>query len=244
LHAYRLALLEAQRGRRREAEAALAQGAAHNKWVTENAPTGSWDHLSRPVYSDVWPVAVAAALGDHRAALELGRAVSPQIDRLEPRQETTRREYANAQIILRTQIAMAAYALGDFATADREMARVAEYRKALGEEDLGDVRSREFERTFAALVKVRLDKPAEARALVEPALAIQRDLATRNVDDPSQYLEHAAALCTAAAAGVGDPARLLAEASTLMAKLPPEMKRLSFVEFWRDRIDEARSRRR
>jgi len=244
LHAYRLAFLEAQRGRRREAEAALVQGGEHNTWVTENAPPGSWDHLSRPIFRDVWPVAVAAALGDYRGALELGRAVSPQLDRLEPRQETTRREYAFAQIILRAGMAQAAYALGDFTTADRELARVAEYRKALGEEDLSDVRSREFERTFAALVKVRLDQPAEARALVEPALAIQRDLATRNVDDPSQYLEHAAALCTATAAGIGDPARQLAEASALMAKLPPEMKRLSFVAFWQDRIDEMRSRRR
>jgi len=244
LHAYRLASLEAQRGHRREAEAALAVAAAHNAWIVKNAPTGSWDHLSRPIFREVWPVAVAEALGDYRDALEVGRVVAPQLDRLEPRQETTRREYLIVQIILRTPMAMAACALGDFATADRELARVMEARTSLGNEDLGDVRSAAFERTLAALVKVRLDKPAEARSLVEPALALQRDLATRNVDDPSQYLEHAAALYVASVAGVGDAARQLAEAGALMAKLPPEMKRLSFVEFWGARIGEARSRRR
>ena len=59
LHANRLASLEAQRGHRREAEAALTVAASHNAWVVKNAPTGSWDHLSRPIFREVWPVAVA-----------------------------------------------------------------------------------------------------------------------------------------------------------------------------------------
>ena len=244
LHAYRLAALEAQRGNRREAEAALALGAKHNKWVSENAPTGSWDALSRPIYRDIWPVAVAEGLGEHRAALELGRAVSPQLDRLEPRQLTARREHAYSHIILRVPLAQAAYALEDFAGADRELARLAEFRQVLGDEDLGDVRGGVLDRTLAALVKVRLGEAREARALIEPALAFQRELAARNVDDPSQHLELAAALCAAAAAGVGDPARQLSEASALLDRLPAEMKRASYVAFWRERIDETRSRRR
>jgi tetratricopeptide (TPR) repeat protein len=244
LHAYRLAALEAQRGNRREAEAALALGAKHNNWVSENAATGSWEALSRPIYRDIWPVAVAEALGDRRIALELGRAVSPQLDRLEPRQPTARREYAFTHVVLRVPLAQAAYALEDFARADRELARVAEFRQVLGDEDFNDVRAGVFERTLAALVKVRLGEAAQARALIEPALAFQRELAARNVDDPSQHLELAAALCVAAAAGVGDPARQLAEASALLDRLPAEMKRASYVAFWRERIDEARARRR
>jgi hypothetical protein len=244
LHAYRLAALEAQRGNRREAEAALALGAKHNKWVSENAPTGSWDALSRPIYRDVWPVAVAEGLGERRAALELGRAVSPQLDRLEPRQPSARREHAYSHIILRVPLAQAAYALEDFAGADRELARLAEFRQVLGDEDLGDVRGGVLDRTLLALVKVRQGEAREARALIEPALAFQRELAARNVDDPSQRLELAAALCAAAAAGVGDPARQLAEASALLDRLPAEMKRASYVAFWRDRLDETRSRRR
>ncbi len=244
LHAYRLAALEAQRGNRREAEAALALGAKHNNWVSENAATGSWEALSRPIYRDIWPVAVAEALGDRRIALELGRAVSPQLDRLEPRQPTARREYAFTHVVLRVPLAQAAYMLEDFARADRELARVAEFRQVLGDEDFNDVRAGVFERTLAALVKVRLGEAAQARALIEPALAFQRELAARNVDDPSQHLELAAALCVAAAAGVGDAARQLAEASALLDRLPAEMKRASYVAFWRERIDETRFRRR
>jgi hypothetical protein len=244
LHASRLALLEAQRGHRREAEAALALGAAHRKWVVDNAPVGSWHHLSRPIYGEVWPVAVAEALGDYRTALELGRAVSPQLDRLEPRQPSARREHAYAHVILHGPLAQAAYVLGDFAGADRELARLAEFRQVLGDEDFNDVRTGVLERTLAALVKLRLGETAQARALIEPALAFQRDLATRNVDDPSQHLELAAALCVASVAGVGNPARQLAEANALMDKLPAELQRASYVRFWRDCIDEARSRRR
>jgi hypothetical protein len=147
-------------------------------------------------------------------------------------------------VVLRVPLAQAAYMLEDFARADRELARVAEFRQVLGDEDFNDVRAGVFERTLAALVKVRLGEAAQARALIEPALAFQRELAARNVDDPSQHLELAAALCVAAAAGVGDAARQLAEASALLDRLPAEMKRASYVAFWRERIDETRSRRR
>jgi tetratricopeptide (TPR) repeat protein len=243
-HAYRLAQLEAQRGKRREAEAALAQAEAHNKWVVENAPSGSWERLSRPIFSDVWPVVVAEALGDRRAALEMGRAVSPQLDRLEPRQENARREYGNAQILLRTAMAQAAYALGDFAAADREATRVVAARTAMAPEDLGDVRAAMFERSLAALLRAQAGQREEARAMIEPVLAFERDLATRNVDDPTQRLELAAALCAAAITGTGDPGAQLKEASALMDGLPPAMKRMSYAAFWRNCIDEAPGRRR
>jgi hypothetical protein len=243
LHAGRLALLEAQRGRRREAEAALALAASHNGWVSENAPAGSWDRLSRPAFRKIWPVAVADALGDHRAALELGRVAAPDLDRLKPSvPSASTREYAFVRLILHHAMATSAYALGDFSAADREMALVLAARNELRDSD--DIRGGVYERTFAALVKVRLDQPAEARALIEPALKFQRELAKRNVDDPSQRIDLAAALCVAAVAGVGDSAAQLAEAATLMDKLPPEMKRLSYVEIWRNRIADARSGRR
>ncbi len=243
LHAGRLALLEAQRGRRREADAALALGASHNVWVSENAPAGSWDKLSRPAFRKIWPVAVADALGDHRAALELGRVAAPELERLKSSVPSAAfRELAFTRLILHNAMATSAYALGDLAAADRETALVLAARNELRDSD--DIRGGVYERTFAALVKVRLNQPAEARALIEPALKFQRELAARNVDDPSQRLDHAAALCVAAVAGVGDPAAQLAEAAALMDKLPPEMQRLSYVEIWRNRIADARSGRR
>ena len=245
LHAFRLAVLEAQRGRRREAEEAMATATAHNAWVAENAPPGSWDRLSRPVYRKIWPVALAEAFGDHREALELGRSVAPELDRLKTAQGSSGQEYAYARIILHGPMATAAYALGDFPAADREMAIVMATRhKELGNNDLGEVRSGVAERTFAALVKLRLNQLDEARALIVPALKFQRDLAPRNVDDPSQRLDMACALYVAALAGVGDPAAQLAEADALMNKLPSEMKRLAYVEVWRARISEARAGRR
>jgi tetratricopeptide (TPR) repeat protein len=244
LHAYRLALLEAQRGKRREAEQALALGGSHNAWVAENAPPGSWDRLSRPAFRKVWPVAVADALGDHRAALELGRVAAPELERLKSAQKSSSREYAFARLILHNAMAASAYALGDFAAADREMAQVLAARKELGDTDLGDIRGAVAERTFAALAKLRLNRPDEARALIVPALKFQRELAKRNVDDPSQRLDLAAALYVAAVAGVGDPAAQLTEAAALMDKLPAEMKGLSYVEIWRARIADARAGRR
>ncbi len=72
VHAFRLAILEAQRGKRREAEEALALGASHSEWVSKNAAPGSWNALSRPVYRRIWPVAVAEGLGDYRVGARAG----------------------------------------------------------------------------------------------------------------------------------------------------------------------------
>jgi tetratricopeptide (TPR) repeat protein len=241
LHAYRLALLEAQRGKRREADEALALGVSHSKWVVDNATAGAWVKVSRPVYQRVWPVATAEGLRDYDRALELGRAVAPDLDGLKPEQQATREIHAFVLLVLHN--AIASYAKGDFAAADREMARVMEARKQRNLSDLGERREGIAEQTFAALVKVRLGRPEEARALIVPALAFQRDLARRNVDDPSQRAALAAALYVAAVADAGDRAAQLAEAAALMDKLPPEMVRLTYFATWRERIAEERSRR-
>jgi len=244
LHAFRLAALEAQRGNRREAEAALALGTSHSEWVSRNAAPGSWNALSRPVYRKIWPVTVAEALGDYRGALAQGRAVAPELDRLKPIQGPEQQGYAFSRLNLHTSMANAAYALGDFAEADREMALVMEARKLLGDKDLGVVRAGVADRTFAALVKLRLSQLEAARTLIAPALKFQRDLAPRNVDDPGQRLELAAALYVAALAGVGNPAAQLAEAAALVDKLPTEMKGLKYVVDWSSRIaDEQKNRR-
>ena len=213
-------------------------------WVAENAAPGSWDKVSRPAYRGIWPVVVAEALRDYGRALELGRAAAPGVDALKPVQETSREDHAIARIILHAPMASAAYMTGDFPMADREMAKVLEARKQRNLRDLGEMRSFNAEQTFAALVKVRLDRPEEARALIVPVLAFQRDLAKRNVDDPSQRADLAAALYVAAMAGVGDRAAQLAEAAALMDKLPPEMARLTQFVVWRERIAEARAARR
>ncbi len=243
LHAYRLAVLEAQRGNRREADEALALGASHIEWVSKNAATGSWNQLSRPVYRRIWPVTVAEALGDYRGALEQGRVAAPELDRLKPPQGAEFFGYTFSRLILHNAMATSAYALGDFAAADREMALVMEARKQLGDTDLGVVRAGVAERTFAALVKVRLKQPEAARALVGPALKFQRELSPRNLDDPTQRLDLAAALYVSAMAGVGNPPAQLAEAAALVDKLPAEMKGLKFVENWRSRIAEEQKGR-
>jgi hypothetical protein len=245
VHAFRLAVLEAQRGKRREAEEALALGASHSEWVSKNAVPGSWNAVSRPVYKRIWPVAVAEALGDYRSALQQGQAVAPELAKLKPPQGSEQQANAFARLILHTSMANSAYAIGDFPAADREMALVMEARSLLGETDLGFIRAGVAERTFAALVKLRLNQPEAARTLIVPALKFQRDLAPRNVDDPNQRLDLSAALYVAALAGVGNPAAQLAEASALVDKLPTEMKGLKYVVDWTGRIaDEQKNRRK
>jgi hypothetical protein len=84
----------------------------------------------------------------------------------------------------------------------------------------------------------------EARQRAEPALKFERELAGRNADDPSQRLDLALALFAASVAGVGERGPMLTEASALVDRLPPEMRRLSDVAVWRERIAEEQKKRR
>jgi len=141
-------------------------------------------------------------------------------------------------------IAQSAYALKDYATAEREMGQVLELRKEQSFPALGDRREIAFEQAFTALVLTRLNRQDEARQRIAPVLQFERELFARKLDNPQQRLELAVALYVASVAGQGDAVAQLAEASALMDKLPGEMRGLRDVAVWQERIAEERARRR
>jgi len=140
--------------------------------------------------------------------------------------------------------ATSAYALKDYATAEREMTQVLELRKQVPTRTTSDKREAAFEQMIAALTLARLNRQEDAQKLIAPALKYERELSPLNHDDPFQRLELAIALYVATISGIGDPASQLAEANALMEKFPPEMRRLKDVAIWQERIAEERSRRR
>jgi len=145
---------------------------------------------------------------------------------------------------VRLSMAWSAYALKDYATAEREMAQVLALRKQVPTRTTSDKRDAAMEQAFAALTLSRLNRQEDAQPLIAGALKFHRELSPQNHDDPFQRFELAVMLYVAAMAGVGDPAAQLAEANAIMEKLPPEMRRLKDVAIWQERIAEERPRRR
>jgi hypothetical protein len=168
----------------------------------------------------------------------------PKLEKLQAEGEAQRRFKHLLLRFAHFPIAQAAYALKDYAFAEREMTQVREMRREQPWHALADKREIAFEQAFAALVLARVGRQTDAQSLIGPVLKFERELAARNREDPSQRFELAVALYVASVTGVGDAQAQLTEASALMDKLPPEMRALRDNTIWRERIAEERARRR
>ncbi len=244
----RVAYFEAERGNLRQAEEALALSDRLRAWTIERLPAGSYERATRPLQDDFWRTLIAWASGDHRRAIEAGRAFTTKLEALEPPADAARQRYDRARFLSWTyaRLADSAVATGDLDTAERAILRSLALRKATPglDVEMDERRETANEQALAALVLARRNRQDEAVALVSPALKLHRELAARGRDDPSQRLELANALFVAAAVGVGDRPAQLAEATTLLDKLPSELKRARAATLLRERIAEERSRRR
>ncbi len=239
-----LAVLEANRGNAKQAADALAVQGKLVEYLDREGTSSSFDRAVMAGAPAYWRALVAQAAGDDRRAIELGQAVVPRVEQVTPADEGQRR---TKNFILRGihwSLAQSAYALKDYAAADREMTQLLELRRQEPWEGTWDKRQVAFEEAFAALALARLDRQADAQKVIGPVLKFERDLTPRNRDDPTQRFELAVALYVASVAGLGDAQAQLTEASALMDKLPPDMRQLRDTTAWRERIAEERARRR
>jgi tetratricopeptide (TPR) repeat protein len=238
-----LAVLEAARGNLAAMEEALAVNRSASKWIVEHAPAGSYLAASRALFPEAWQLYTLSVRGEDRQALERATALLPKLEALRP-QDDQQREFQNNWLrAVNGSIARAAFGLGDYATAERAMARVLELRAKVPTVRLGDRRDQEIERLYMALILARLGRTDEAQRLVGEVLKFERDLAARNRDSAGQRFELAQTLYVAAVAGFGDARAQLAEADAIVRKLPVEMQRLREVELWQARIAAERARR-
>jgi hypothetical protein len=239
-----LARLEANRGNAAKADEALAACTRLTDWLSSNAPADGFLRAARPLFPASFQLAVAVRLGEHRRALELGRALVPKLEQLQPTDEPHRQLKSNVLRLTRLAMAQAALATNDPATAEREMRQVLALHEGLPWRTTADKRDAAMDRALAALAFARSGHRDEAQALIAPVLAFERELAARNRDDAYQRYELAVALYVAAIAGTGDAAAQLAEANALLAGLPPETRRLRDTIVLQERIAAERARRR
>ena len=168
----------------------------------------------------------------------------PKVEALKPPDAISRRQQDNVLAWFHEVLADCAYALGDYATAERLITRAMEARQRMASKDPGDKREEMAAQALGAAVMARANQADKARGFAARSLEFERALSARNVDDPSQRFELAMALYGAAVAGAGDPAPMLTEASGIVDKLPPEMRSLHTVAAWRQRIAEEQKKRR
>jgi hypothetical protein len=224
-------------------EAALALHAKLNAWISPRLPADSFEAKYYRYSEEWWRAISEQQLGDLRPALEHGRTLVPKLESIMPDNRARYMPFGNGLTNTYLWLAQAAYVLDDAASAERFATRGLEVRKLFGIMDLGDKRLVANLQAIRGLALAKVGRVEEAQAQAAAALKAHRELAALKRDDPSQAFEVATALYAAAVVGKTNQAAMLAEAATLMDKLPPEMQHMASVRMWRERIAAERAAR-
>lgn len=199
-----------------------------------------------PLLAQAYALAIAAqelAVAERAADRHIGNAqiddIIRQSDTILARSKDTRtRSTAASALVFAEQVAAhQAYARGDYARAEASSGRAVRFLLLA---DPGDVTAPAL-RTEHALALARLHRLPEARAIIQPVLAIQRAQRAAGGDDQFLRLELAQSLFVSAlcqpAAGMPE----LREAAALLAHMSPALQNYHTVRLWQRRIaDELR----
>jgi tetratricopeptide (TPR) repeat protein len=244
LMAGRLAVLEATRGNRSQAVAALATEKQISEWLDRHYDQGSLQHSFYANTPLIWDAVFPYYTRDYQRAIDLTRIAISRFELLKSTDDQWSRNLAFVLRVLHLNEAQAAFELHDYALAASEMDKTLALRRKYPVITLGDKRDARFDESFAALTFARAGRLPEARELITTVLQFEREISPRGLKLPGQRYELAVALYVASVAGIGDAQAQLAEAAALMDKLPPAMRALTDVALWRTRIAEQAGHRR
>jgi hypothetical protein len=182
---------------------------------------------------------IAAAGGDWRAARALSSEGASRADAIQAR-EGSDTLWKFALLTNTNQLkAESELALGEFASAEQSARAAKAAKEQWTVEPVFDGRTQAYLSTLLAAALAQQGRIAEAKAVIDPAVKFNRDLAARNQGDELQKLELAAALYAQALADPSRRAALLRESRGLLAGLPGPMKSLATVRTWTRRIQDA-----
>jgi hypothetical protein len=245
------AMLDAEAGDRKAAEAAVAANKRFVALAIRDLPPNAYGRQFSPEFLGNYgypttplgygSFAVPIADGDYAAVRSLAHAtiahfekVAPPREFADPRDELVQRAYRFA--------ADAAYRMKDYSAADADIHKALAIRERMPILSLGERRDAGRQAVLAAMIAAKLGRKDEARALVDPVLAMQRELASRaDNDDQMQRVEFAEALYASALAASPDRVGELRQAAALIDALPQEMRSLISVQRLRASIAQAQA---
>jgi hypothetical protein len=223
------------------AQAVLADVSRSLEELTRSAAPGSAVLLFGRCSQSLGNEFVALIRADNAAASAAGQSC---IARLEPLKPAGPADSYSRNIYLfygGWGVGRAEVELGDFAAAERQVRAALVARSGWPVGSNSDLRDRAQAQTTLAIALARRGDTAAAAREIAPVLELHRRLTTLNHDDASQHFEHATALYAAALAEPTRRGALLAEATSLLAALPPQLRALRSTRHWQALIDAARS---
>jgi tetratricopeptide (TPR) repeat protein len=188
------------------------------------------------------PVVLAMLLGDPRRARAAANGLRERLVALPTTNEFEQRLVAGALHDLHLTLGWAALQARDFAAAQEQFSLVAQARKQLPAVTLDERRDAADDAALLAITLAHAGRLDEARALAEPALALQREVHARQTDDQMHKLGLGLALVAAAWTMPHEARALLAQAQAAFDSLPAEARDLRSSQLVHGLIADARRR--
>jgi tetratricopeptide (TPR) repeat protein len=243
LHAGLLAVLEADRGRDREADAALIESERYRQLYRATLPDGLRKNMLARL-DGFWTTRVALVRGEYARVLEAGPRFSNGLEALGTPEGSDRIDQLNWLSYVDTWTIQAAVAAGDRAAGERVAARILQRHASMREESMDERTERSEQRAWSAVALARAGRVDEARVPAAKALAFQRERAAIGREDFDQRYGQALALYASALVGGPEAAAQLAQARALLDRGPEEWRTSRSIVALRGLIGDAQARRR
>jgi Tetratricopeptide repeat len=192
------------------------------------------------IETKIQPVELAMLLGDLTRARAAAKGLRERLSELQTTNEFERLRVAAALNYLHNSLGWVALQARDFDTAQEHFGRVAETHKQLPAATLVDRLGAAYDASLLAITLAHAGRLGEARALAEPALALQREVHARQTDDQMHKLGLCLALVATARATPGQAKVLLAQAQAVFDSLPAEARELRSSQLLQGLIADAR----
>ena len=204
----------------------LAESLRHFEIAIRDVPMASFEHGYWRAWISVAPVEVATASGEPARARASAKGLRERLLQLQPANDYDRQRIAELLRRLHLALGWAELQTGDYAAAQENFGRVAEARKAILTQALGQRREAADDAALLAITLAHAGRIDDARALAEPALALQRELHARKSDDQWHKWSLALALVAVAESSPAKASVLLAESQAALDSLPAEARGL------------------
>jgi tetratricopeptide (TPR) repeat protein len=239
-----LAELESDRGRRREAEAALADLRNSREIALKRLAPGTFERTTLEIFFERFPTTVSFTDGDYASARRLARERNQIAQGLAPTSAGEKRLQAFILLQTQRQMAQSSLRMQKYADAEADVRQAIAYRQAIPPRNLDEEREAMDDQILLALALARQGRVADAQPVVAPVVRFHRELAARGGSDETQRLQLAQALYAAALAGAGrERPALLAEATRTLDALPAELRALKSTQLIRSDIAEEQKHR-
>ena len=202
--------------------------------IEKSASAGSHAPLFADCLELVIEGQVAMGRGDFKRAAGQSAAAAKLVENIEPATSLEDNLKYNCIVYGAVTRGEAELWIDDNAAADRTLAAANAGRNKYESGDVNELRRASLGRTLRALAMLRLGKQTEARALIEPEVKFERDLAMENRGDVTQHFELAQTLYVESLTDQKRQASLQHEALALVDALPLEFARLRSTERWRN----------